>query len=407
MMDKRPRKELIDGLRDSLRNFEERYDRSEWEHFQQHRNGKRRKPVPLFVKLAGIAVALVVVVYASVRVLPLLDRTDDAGKHTPSEVPHPRPDEGKEQADSLTVDSLVTPTEGQTRESTNVPTAQSENTIIQTRNSMVSDLIPREEVGNTGAHQHRKAIARVETNAPIVCSPANQRPARTGIVKRKIARSPQGGRKPLHIDLPKIGGWSWGWPTFSGINVGAHISPVLTNKGFSLGGGVSARLPLTNRLTAEIGVSYLNVKVGQDKEADPADTVSLQVVGVQNAVGMVAVPVSLNYAISENFGASLGLVPFRVVRDQRTDILQRNRWVGNGDGTGRLEGERSVMKRADSVYMGNTYLGFVRLSGQYTPPILPRRNLVLAPFVAVPVGRLWNDDYRWLHGGVSVRWYLR
>src|SRR5690606_21294207 len=96
------------------------YDRSEWEHFQQHRNGKRRKPIPLFVKLAGIAATLVVVVYASVRVLPLLDRADDVGEQIPSEVPrpHPRPDQGKEQADSLTVDSLVKPTEEQTREST-------------------------------------------------------------------------------------------------------------------------------------------------------------------------------------------------------------------------------------------------------------------------------------------------
>lgn len=173
---------------------------------------------------------------------------------------------------------------------------------------------------------------------------------------------------------------------------------------------ITARLPLSDRLSAEIGVSYEHLKVGEDKEADPADTVSLQVVGVRHAVGMVSVPVSLNYAISENFAASLGLVPFRVVRDQRTDILQRNRWVSgasSGDTAGRLIVERARMKQADSVYMGNTYFGFIRLSGQYTPPILPRRNLVLAPFVAVPVGRLRNDEYHWLHGGVSIRFYLR
>src|SRR5690606_39963833 len=107
MMDKRPRKELIDGLRDSLRNFEERYDRSEWEHFQRQRNKRRRKPIPLFVKLAGIAASLFLMVYASVRILPLLDFTDDAGKHIPSEVTSPQKEPEQENPDSLVVDSIA------------------------------------------------------------------------------------------------------------------------------------------------------------------------------------------------------------------------------------------------------------------------------------------------------------
>lgn len=401
-MDKRPRKELIDGLRDSLRNFEERYDRSEWEHFQQHRNGKRRKPIPLFVKLAGIAAMIIVMVYASVRVLPLLDRTDDDVKHTTSEVYRPRFDNGKEEhVDSPTVDSLVQPVEEETVD-----------VAVQTGHTVVWEQMPRREAYIVGPRPHRKVITRIETNAPIFRSSENQRPIITGIVRRNIEGSPQRADKSLLNDLPKIGDWTLRWPAFSGIDVGVHITPLFTNKGFSLGGGVSAQLPLTDRLGAEIGVSYLNVKVGQDKEADLADTVSMQLVGVRNSVGLVALPLSLNYEISERFTVSLGLSPFRVVRDQRTDILQRNRWisgnVSSSDSTGgRLVTERTRSQRADSVYMGNTYLGFVQLSGMYTPSILPRRNLVLMPFVAVPMGRLRKEENSWLHGGVSIRFYLR
>src|SRR3546814_219981 len=147
------------------------------------------------------------------------------------------------------------------------------------------------------------------------------------------------------------------------------------------------------------------------RSVDKTDTVSLQTVGIRNSVGMVAMPVSLNYAISESFSASFGLMPFRVVRDQRTDIHQSYRWLSDGvlsgDTTGRLVGERTRAKRADSLYMGNTYLGFIRVSGQYSPPLLKKRNVVIAPFVALPLGRLRKDEYRWIHGGVSVRWYLR
>src|SRR3546814_5403598 len=130
-----------------------------------------------------------------------------------------------------------------------------------------------------------------------------------------------------------------------------------------------------------MGVSYISLRVGTEREVDKTDTVSLQTVGIRNSVGMVAMPVSLNYAISESFSASFGLMPFRVVRDQRTDIHQSYRWVSDGvlsgDTTGRLVGERTRAKRADSLYMGNTYLGFIRVSGQYSPPLLKKRNVFI------------------------------
>lgn len=403
-MDKRPRKELIDSMREKLRNFEEPYDRSEWEYFKQHRNKKHKKPVPLFVKLAGIAAALVVVVYASVQVLPLFDRSDVAGKHILKDRQPTQPHMGNEQADSQSVDSVIKPVNEETPESITIVTVHAE--VARDRKQILLD-----EMRSTAVQPHTITFDDVEATAPSDRILTNPRSAGAGIIHRKMKRSPLGPRRSLQIDLAGIAGWVGSWPDVSGVDVGGNITPLFTNKGFSIGGGVSARLPLSNRLKAEIGVSYLNLKVGQDNKVNPADTITSQLASVRHSVGMVALPLSLNYAISENVSASLGLTPFRVIRDQRTEILQRNKWVTNdfspGDSTrGRMVTERTRLQRPDSVYMGNSYLGFVKLSAQYNPPILRRRNLVLEPFVAMPVGKLREDEHRWLNGGVSIRFYL-
>src|SRR5690606_13930610 len=173
---------------------------------------------------------------------------------------------------------------------------------------------------------------------------------------------------------------------------------------------LSARFPLTDRISAEIGINYSRMKVGDDWAADKADTVSSQLVGTREIINMVSVPVSLGYTFSESFSASLGITPFRALGGKHIDILQRNRWVHGSssslDTAGKLIHERSEMSRPDSLYRGNTYWGFVQLSGHFSPAFFRRYNMVVAPYVGIPVGRLRNDRNSWLHGGVSLRFYF-
>lgn len=406
-MDKRPKKELIDGIRDSLRNFEETYDRSEWEHFQRQRKNKRRRPIPLFVKLTGIAASLFLIAYASVKYLPFFETRDDADKTIPKEASHPLKGKVPKYPDSLTVDSVAQIVDKKIRASV---VAQ----MGQTREPWLGEVMPAERP------VVRKELTPIEKAYPM---------ADSIIIKRQLSTVPHPtlsliaelgeARKPIRkrpgkvnrITSPKTRPLLGNGVNLGDIMVGVNITPALTNKGFAFGGGASAQIPLSNRFSTEVGVSYMNLKVGADMEADKRDTISMQTVGVRNSVGMIALPITLNYAISENFSASLGLVPFRVISDQRTDILQSYRWViGNelsGDTTRRLVGERTRTKRTDSLYMGNTYLGFIEVSARYTPPLLKKRNMVLSPFIAIPLGRLRDDEYRWLHGGVSIRFYLR
>ncbi len=401
-MDKRPRKELIDGIRDSLRDFEDRYDRREWELFQRQRKNKRRKPIPLFVKLAGIAASLFLMVYASVKLLPFFERSDGREKTVPREAPHPQKDTAPESIDSLNLDSaahMVVPDLNGTTGATDARTGFTPPLDLML-NDYADTHIPLENAGSLAdSITIDRPLGKIGALQPVSLFVKG-----SGQHRKSVHTKP--GRS-TRIDFPKLGPLFDSPVNLNKVTIGFNVAPAFANKGFSLGGGVSAQIPLSNRLSAELGMSYRNLKVGADGEADRTDTVSLQMVGVRHSVGMVGLPVSLNYAISENFSASLGLMPFRVVRVQRTDILQRYRWVSNGDATGRLEGERTQTKRADSVYMGKTYWGFFQAAGQYSPPLLQKRNIVLSPFVTIPVGRLRDDEYRWLHGGVSVRFYLR
>src|SRR3546814_4564967 len=110
--------------RDSLRNFEERYERSKWEHFQ--RQNKRRNTVPLFVKLAGIAASLFLMVYAAVRVLPMLDRPDDTGKDIQKEVPRSLGKTEQSPIDTLAVDTVTQGIVPSTQETTGFPDPMSD-----------------------------------------------------------------------------------------------------------------------------------------------------------------------------------------------------------------------------------------------------------------------------------------
>lgn len=408
MMDKRPRKELIDGIRDFLKDFEEPYDRREWEHFQRHRKSRHRKSIPLFVKLAGIAASLFLMVYASVRFLPFFEGADEAGKNVPKIAPHPSKETEQQNLDTLTVDSITPAADHTNKEYPGAPMGLIRaNRLPDSPWGRESDIPTAVAPGSSNLSRSDSAAIGRGINKALL-------PAISRIImdldgqKKPLRRKPN---KSMRMDFPNLRPSVGNRTGFGDMRIGFNVNPAFTDKGFSFGGGLSAQIPVTRRISTEIGVNYTNITVGTDMEADMTDTLSLQTVGIRNSVGMVAIPVSLNYAVTESFTASLGLVPFRVVRDQRTDILQSNMWAAGGgltaDTTRRLAGERTRSRRADSLYMGNAYWGFVQVSGQFSPPFLKKHHAVIAPFVAIPIGRLRDDEYRWLHGGVSFRIYLR
>jgi len=398
-MDKKPKKELIDGIKDFLRDFEEPYDPREWEYFQRKR--KRRNPVPLFVKLAGVAASLFLLVYASVKFLPSLDTTDKKTEDTMSR----RLSKPSNESDGQGKDTAALAP---------IPRAPDVDSVGRLDRDILQALGERELPDPVTSEPERTTplltdslgIARTTEKFELKAIPFGK-----GLAGNQ--ELPYGKReKTIGMEIqsrrPLVGGDGVDIHT---VKVGIHVNPLFSNKGLSLGGGVSAQIPLSNKLYAEIGASYANMTVGTDMEVDKTDTVSIQTAGIRNAVGMVSLPVSLNYALTENFAASLGIVPFRVVSAQRTDILQTYRWVpgdiASGDTTGRLISERSESKRPDSLYKNTNYWGFIQLSGQVSPPFLKRYNAVIAPYIGIPVGQLRQDRYRWLHGGVSFRVYLR
>lgn len=409
-MDNRPKKELIDGIKEALKGYEETYDRREWKNFQRQRVRNRHRPIALFLKLSGIAASLFLVVYASVKYLPFFDTAEDSIPTVPTETLNPERPNVPQTLDTGTVDLIVplvdhTVQNGINKEQLQEPVRTLRKVEILERPIGASVDRLEVSVGNLLSIADSVRIDTLPRAVPKSTSTLIGN--HTGNKETLKTKS----RRTKRFHFPKIGPlWNIGLSQWD-IAVGFNVTPVYTGQGFGLGGGVSAHMPLSHRLSTEIGINYMNLKVGFDRKADMRDTISMQVVGVEHAVGMVALPIKLNYAISENLSASVGITPLRVVRDQRTDILQSYKWVsGNmssADSTGRLLGETTRMRRPDSLYMGNTYWGFIELSGRYSPPILQKRNVVLAPFISFPIGRLRNDENRWFHGGMSIRYYLR
>ena len=232
-----------------------------------------------------------------------------------------------------------------------------------------------------------------------------------GIKTPLLRTSKERKKERKRLKLPSLKPLFGESTNISNINVGVNLEHGFSNKGFSFGVGVSAKIPLSTRISAELGANYSRMTVGTNVEPDMTDTTHMQTIGIRHTVGAISVPLSLNYTISENFSVSLGVTPLRVISDRRKETLQWYRWEpanpSQGDSTRRLVGERREFQYADSTYKNNTYLGFVRLSGGISPPFLRKYNTVIAPYIAIPVGKLRNDRYQWLNGGVSIRMYLR
>ncbi|MBK1439836.1 hypothetical protein JHJ32_07565 [Parapedobacter sp. ISTM3] len=405
MMGKRSKKELITGVRDFLRDFEEPYDHREWERFQRHRKKKQRKPLPLFVKLAGIAASLFLMVYASVKYLPLLDGTDRKETPVPRQTPKLPADINGQREDSITIDSISQGVDrsGQTNEEDGIQPGEIRR-MVDSPGDIQSQQVSSELPGGRETLMSDAKMIMPPTGSEMETVPL---PKHLGSAGKLPKRTPHRGKG---ISLPSLHRSDESGVDLGNIGFGVNLNPAFTDKGFTFGGGVSARIPLTDRISTEIGINYSRMTAGKNWRADMTDTINSQTVGTRNTVGMVSIPFSLNYAFSENFSASLGLMPFRAVSDRRTDILQTNRWVrgdlSSGDTTRRLVSERSKMRQPDSLYLGNNYWGFVQLSGRISPTFLKRYNIVIAPYVGIPIGRLRNEQYQWLHGGVSLRFYL-
>lgn len=413
-MDKRGKKELITGIKDFLRDFEEPYNHGEWKRFERYRKKNKRKPIPLFLKLAGIAASLFVMVYASVKYLPLIvmDGQQEVPEvRPPGETPAPEADTDSIKVDTAFIDPLsVVPA---------LPVRGTERNILPSELAVAMDE-------NTDAVREGQPIAALPARgaAPV----GNDRIAAPHIVSGiepvnlvrpggRIRRSPVRKKSSGGIKLPglNLSGLNLGLKGMhlldvENIRFGANVSPAFTDKGVAFGGGISARFPITDRIAAEIGISYSRMKVGHDRTVDKMNTVATQLAGTRDITNMVSIPVSLAYSFSESFAASVGLTPFRAVNGRRIDILQTNRWVSGGnsprDSVGRILSERREVGRPDTVYRGNTYWGFIQLSGYYSPTFLRRYNLVVAPYIGIPIGGLRNDRNRWLHGGVSLRFYF-
>lgn len=407
MMDRKPKKELIEGIRDALRDFEEPYDPKEWEYFQQQRKAKikKRKFIPLWVKLTGIAACISFMVYAAVRILPFFNEIHKSGNKAMEQASDSSFAKEHKVTGTVTLDSvssastLAYPLH---KEEINKlkPPRQSPGLIrkkvLQNPNAITStfDTISTPDSGSIP----RKTLNKF-----------NDIPFLKDLQENKMSL-PEKLTTPVDSQLPKLNTLSRGQINRRYINAGFNIDLGFSEKGLLYGGGVSVQIPLSGRLLAEIGVSYSRMTIGTDMEVDKPDTISLHKIGIRHTLGMASLPISLHYVVSDGFSVALGMKPFMVVTDQRTDIYLSYKWIppdiSSNTSIGRLVSERHELRRSDSLYKNKAYLGFVQLSGYISPPFLRKHNAVIAPYIAIPVGDLQNDPYKWVHGGVSFRIYL-
>lgn len=519
-MGKNPKKELIDDIRDFLLDFEESYDDKEWRKFQEYRQVKPKKTIPLYIKLAGIAVSLILVVYASVKISTFLNSTKQTEQSTPNEkqvkdstaqdstetkqieyhqfgdslieqsLPLPPSDADKLMERKIEINKTLLQLKKQIAHLTSMGPADNDSEIKDALRNLENQIAaftlenPRPKLANdltNKGHGGIQLVGQAQENSRTINSTDEYRQQRVKdrkiIIERLSSSSlyyaPRKGSDLIFSTFPYVDGRSL---TYDAIHLrktmkdnfstnisdkekpkgrkpnsanslqfhsfkklfdqdislrylrpGISFNTGFTPKGLSMGAGVSVQIPLTDRISTEIGGSYAHIKGETDLKTDydiltgPYGITRPQIsgliavenigIGVKHNLGIISLPISVNYQFSRSFSSSLTLKPFKVIGERRTDIAKENTWepLPSSFGTSKrlLSSEIREIKQSSTDYKNNTYWGFIEASTSISPPFLNKYNTVIAPYLAIPVGKLNKDQYNWINGGLSLKFYFR
>jgi len=196
---------------------------------------------------------------------------------------------------------------------------------------------------------------------------------------------------------------------------GVEVSPTLLQSRLNMGAGVTTEYKLSKSFSLSSGVAYVAMAAGKNLTPDfsQASTMSNKKLTSVNAdIRAIDIPISLTFNVNKQLYTSVGVSYFGVISEKRNNKYLTELEVSStlqDVATGDIKSFQSVLREKNNEVVtetplnGNSYLGFFNFSVGRKQEIFNRYNIVVEPFLKIPVGKLSNQDLKLTNGGVRLK----
>ena len=383
------KKELIDGISALLKAHEEPYEPGSWENFSKQKKGKR----PAIFTWISIAAAIAMIFTALPFILkdkniePTIVNIDKV-KVTPLE----------EVELIVKVTRVVKQKKIELKEKNR--SNQAMNSVQPSVNSQIASSSNEDNDVNP------------ETPKTPEQTPATLKP----VQEKDFMKFLQNETKVAHVKEKKSSKW----------NFGVELLPTVLQSKVNLGAGITTEFRLSESFSISSGIAYVALDAsknpGSNSGSDFAPnspTAGLanyasnkRLVSTNANISGIDIPLSLTYNLNKKLYTSIGVSYFNVLTETRNNRyiteLEVSRTHKDPE-TGIMEtfqtrlAEENAEPSPESPLKGNSYLGFFNLSIGHKQEVFKQYNIVIEPFLKIPVGKLSNEDLQLSNGGVKLR----
>lgn len=417
-------KELIKEISNLFEDYEEEYVPGEWEKFQAVQ--KPSKFIfPLWMKVAAM---LAVIAAAAILFRPSFN-AEKTQKYSSEKIENKlAPASGqpkvvekvKEKPEEYAVQR--TPEREIAREKDEI--YKSKVTIAETRPSSWSSVsvnVPGKDSIESGAKPKQEQV--YVQNRPIERTQEDVRPAKVvpdQPQKQKTDRTLEflmsESQKQVRVAKNERKTSKW--------DFGLEVMPTATNSAVNVGAGLTTAYELSDEFSLSSGISLLNLQSGTMVKPNPNAAPNSfggggdfseqkRLDGTSAYIKAIDIPLALVYKLNKNFYTSAGFSYVNVVSERRSNSFVQNSLVQRASkdpatGTEYLTAAMSVEKTNEpepvTPLKGNSYMGgFFNFSIGRRQQIFQKYDILVEPFIKVPVGRLSREDVQLMNSGIKLQ----
>jgi len=395
------KKELIKGIAELFENYEETYVPGEWESFSQ----TRKRKYPFFSSWVRIAALL----FLLLSVL-LFQRIDFSAKNKKNEVVainevnHGGKSKPEIRKPHLPAISSSLPKPGMKARPYTVPTG---NILpVTARNKVPEPARLAEEIQDS-------TIVKAENLNYAALDEKNQvadiKPPDSIASKRNTADFLRDETKTTKLAASSKKEEEDKW------NFGVEVMPAVSNSSLNIGAGLTTAYRLSKHFSLSSGVSILQMQAGGTVPAALAgqqvksSLAPKQLTAVDANISAIDIPIGLVYNVNKNFYTSIGVSYFNVISEKRNNTYltplgtQSDSPVSSPSAYLGLKSEAVEEPVPDRPLKGNSYLGFFNFSVGRQQHIFDGHQILIEPFIKIPVGKLSSQDLQLINSGVKFK----
>ncbi|WP_354333177.1 hypothetical protein [Pedobacter sp. CG_S7] len=360
--------ELIIGISVLFKAHEETYEPGSWEKFSAQKKNKRPKAILWIGMAAALAIAITVVPYVFINKIN----------------------------DVKIVKQLTAP-EKEVSDLVQIPVEKTKPLVI--KNEVVKKAI-KVSIDTTAI------IAQTYVNTEITPTVTEM-----GIVVKPIPAKENNfleyleneGKIAEVVENKQSSKW----------NFGVELLPTVLQNKVNMGAGITTEFRLSKSFSISSGIAYVALDASKSIQKQSINMKSNKnLVSIDANISGIDIPLSLTYNLNKHIYTSVGVSYFNVLTDKRnnkylTQLEVSSMAINPENGIMETFKTKLVEQNAEvsneSPLRGNSYLGFFNLSIGHKQEVFKQYNIVIEPFMKIPVGKLSNEDLKLGNGGVKLR----